>query len=116
MACPYFVPREKSVHPSRPAPARSPLGGLYSGTCDADPFHIPGADELYHFCNVGYARGLCPQFPIDAEADAVRFTLHRERLLFVLEKDHAPVRHGELPGTGGVLDAQGRAFTDNLSR
>lgn len=111
MACPYFVPEEKAQHPSRPLPARSPLGGLYRGTCDADPAHRPDADELYDFCNTGYARGLCSHFPVDAEADAVRFSEHRGKLLFVLERDHSPVRHGEIPSGDRVLGIQAKAFS-----
>ena len=116
MACPYFVPQQKAPHPSRPLPARTPLGALYGGACDADALHQPDADELYDCCNVGYARGRCSHFPETAEADAVRFSLHRDKLLYVLEREHAPVRFGEVPATAGVLAAQARAFSDNHPR
>ncbi len=47
-------------------------------------------------CNCGYARGLCAHFPNDANADAVRFSIVGERLIYILEKDHAPLEHGEV--------------------
>ena len=34
-------------------------------------------------CNCGYARGRCPHFPDDAEADAVRFSMAGERLIYI---------------------------------
>ncbi len=116
MACPYFLPKAKAQHPSRPLPARSPLGAPYGGSCVADQQHQPDPDELYDFCNAGYARGRCSRFPSEAEADAVRFSLHCGKLLFILEKDYAPVRHGEAQTEGGVIEVQARAFSDNLSR
>ncbi len=103
-------------HPSRPSPARSPLGAVYAGKCTLDVTSPPDADHLYDFCNTGYARGHCSRFPSAAEADAVRFSMHRNKLLYVLEKDHAPVRHGEAAATDGVLRAQADVFSENLSR
>jgi hypothetical protein len=113
MACPYFVPEQKMQHASRPAPARSPLGALYRGLCQAAPDYSPSQDEMYDFCNFGYARGSCRQFPVEAEADAVRFTMHREQLLFILERDHAPVRHGRASDASGVLAIQAAAFSNH---
>src|SRR3712207_1611076 len=68
MACPFFVP-SREADPEVVRPARSPLGALFTGECQI--FH--GA-ALHDLCNFGYARGICPHFPADAEADAVRFT------------------------------------------
>ena len=52
------------------------------------------------WCNCGYARGHCAEFPSDPSApDAVRFSVAGEqngqlRLIYVVEKDHSPVEHG----------------------
>jgi hypothetical protein len=78
-------------------------------------------------CNTGYARRRCSRFPESSTADAVRFSLARAaetrdgksldlpRVLYVLEKDHFPVEHGEIgPSTEGhqVLNRQARAFLE----
>ena len=47
-------------------------------------------------CNLGYARGRCPGFPADSQADAVRFSVVRHlsdvvTLCCAREKDHLPV-------------------------
>jgi hypothetical protein len=57
---------------------------------------------LYKTCNLGYARGLCAQFPVeDSGPDAVRFaitsvTAPALHLGYVLERDHHPFAHGSL--------------------
>ena len=79
-----------------------PLGDLYLGVCQvqADPFE-PSPSHQREFCNCGYARGECDRFPPEGAADAVRFSVtedlpFRLRLVYVIEKDHAPARHGVL--------------------
>jgi hypothetical protein len=79
-------------------------------------------------CNRGYARGLCECFPDGAAADAVRFSVtgeegDRMRLVWVREREHAPVEHGELvyvagqvEGASGLLEAQARAFVESFRR
>jgi hypothetical protein len=94
------------------------LGAAYSGVCRsrAEPL-VPSEEHQREFCNCGYARGLCSDFPAEAAADAVRFSAAGEagKLVYVFEKDHAPLRHGvlELASTGGedaLLILQARAF------
>lgn len=69
-------------------------------------------------CNSGYARGLCSRFPSAAAADAVRFSpLPEGRLLYILEKDHAPLEHGEIDAATDPrepLATQARAFLASM--
>ena len=132
MACPFFVPvrrlgnRDKWLH----AP-RLPLGDAYRGFCKAgaEPFEPPEPSQD-EFCNCGYARGHCDRFPAEG-ADAVRFSLLSEdsarvRLVYILEKNHAPVEHGvieyvrcgsRMEGTAQeLLLAQCRAFLESHSK
>jgi hypothetical protein len=102
---------------------RAPLGGLFYGECEI----ALGAGEA-KLCNFGYARGLCASFPEGTVADAVRFSVAGSRdgvvkMVWILEKDHAPLEHGFLEyreSTGefveaaeGVLGAQARVFVEN---
>ena len=103
MPCPFFVPRSKlGEGPWDPAP-RLPLGEAWGGDCAAPgpASQAPEELEMRETCNTGYARGRCHRFPSNAEADAVRFSATRDgegglRVVFILEKDHAPLRHGLL--------------------
>ncbi|HZQ94001.1 MAG TPA: hypothetical protein VFA67_03265 [Candidatus Sulfotelmatobacter sp.] len=111
LACPYFMPVEKLENGAWQHPARLPLGCGWSGHCTA-PGHdgkIPAQDVLEAFCNLGYA-GSCSWAPQQRSWDAVRFcvstpaergTLNEApsrllRLLYVCERDHRPVVHGDL--------------------
>ena len=103
MACPFFLPEGKlETGPWTHAP-RLPLGAAYAGTCQARPgedFQPPEAQQQ-EWCNRGYARGFCERFPEASPADAVRFSITAEeprrlRLVYVLEKDHAPAEYGTL--------------------
>ncbi len=104
---------------------RAPLGGMFEGQCERN-----GAGDA-RLCNFGYARGLCAHFPDGSGADAVRFSVAGSsdgvgRLVWILEKDHAPVEHGVweyLEATGefveaqeGTLGIQARAFLENYLR
>jgi hypothetical protein len=113
MPCPFFFPQ--SVLDSGgwdPAP-RLPLIDAWSGECHAPgavPGFAPPEEHQWELCNLGYARGACPHFPVSSDApDAVRFTVLRpiaepaesraespERLFYILERDHTPVEHGSL--------------------
>lgn len=82
---------------------RLPLGAAFAGVCHALPgeIHQPPPQHLEDLCNCGYARGICERFPKDSPADAVRFSVtedkpKRLRLVYILEKDHAPVEFGAL--------------------
>lgn len=107
-----------------------PLGATYAGACHADPAAVaePPEARQRELCNRGYARGLCSCFPPQAAADAVRFSVTGEEqgrvlLIYVLEREHAPVEHGRLEycsgavsGAEGRLAAQARAFVESFER
>jgi hypothetical protein len=114
MACPWFNPLREADFAARPRPARAPLGTVFEGTCEAHdgaPFR-PSDDLLYGVCNFGYGRGRCPAFPDGSEADAVRFTAVGQRIVWVLEREYAPVQHGssEGPFPSALLERQVQAF------
>jgi hypothetical protein len=95
VACPWFEPLQKTVSTDRPAPARSPLGAVFDGLCHASGEPRQPEEELIRdVCNFGYGRNCCPRFPQNSEADAVRFSEHRGKLLWILEKEYQPLRHG----------------------
>ena len=130
MACPFFLPTRMLDRGAWTNPPRLPLGEPYYGTCLARPSDVFSASETVQreLCNCGYARGRCERFPADSAADAVRFSIKGEtdgrvRLIYIVEKDHAPVEHGELEYNGGVsgnsselLQAQARAFAESYLR
>lgn len=104
---------------------RSPLGAIFEGECER------GGTAGTRLCNFGYARGLCAEFPEASAADAVRFSVSGNaggivKIVWILEKDHAPVEHGFLEyaeSTGvfevepvGVLAIQARVFIENYLR
>ncbi len=130
MACPFFVPMRVLDQGGWINPPRMPLVEPYYGRCvarPADPFSAPETVQR-ELCNCGYARGQCDRFPEFSAADAVRFSVKADRggllrLVYVMEKDHAPVEHGELEYDGGVsghtselLQAQARAFAESYLR
>lgn len=90
-------------------PSRLPLGCGWLGHCTA-PGHAgesPSQETVESCCNLGYARN-CGWAPADRAWDAVRFSVltpeernpanpaRSLRLLYVCERDHRPVEHGEL--------------------
>lgn len=132
MACPFFEPafdvppdpwQERWTH--RP---RLPLGDCYSGACHAAQPARSVTEAERDLCNQGYARGQCPHFPAGCAADAVRFSVTNSsvtseeplRLVYILEKDHAPLEHGEIDASAlppdPILAAQARAFIASLRR
>lgn len=127
MSCPFFEPRDlldpvpwNELWTHRP---RVPLGEAYSGVCRARPGEpiAPSEEQQRELCNHGYARGRCERFPADCAADAVRFSVISEeplRLVYILEKDHTPVEHGELDisAADGLLASQARAFAESYAR
>lgn len=103
--------------------------------CHADAGHavLPDDSALHRFCNLGYARGLCPRFPAaDPGPDAARFTLTQDdgaslRIYYVLERDHRPFAHGPLEFTtaggafaespaGGLTARQAAAYAASYLR
>jgi hypothetical protein len=131
VACPYFLPVMPHQSDAWATPPRVPLGVVYSGVCCASEARIePNEDALRSFCNNGYAKGGCSHFPIDAECDAMRYSIAtatevKVEIQFILEKNHAPLRHGraeysiersEFSGLEGIALAQGRAFIESYLR
>ena len=112
MACPYFKPsRRLDAGGWDPAP-RLPLGDAWGGECTAGVAWEPPEAIQREVCNCGYARGRCEHFPVDERADAVRFSSGAgERLIYILEKDHAPIEHwrnqqpDRVAGAAGELGA-----------
>jgi hypothetical protein len=117
MACPFFKPlRRLDSGGWSPAP-RLPLGDAWAGECTVDGTGQPPETIQRDICNSGYARGRCDRFPNDATADAVRFSITPAgRLIYILEKDHAPVEHGEMDvacDPREPLASQARAFVES---
>lgn len=121
MPCPFFEPAGLLPEKAWTHRPRLPLGEAYAGFCRA-----PGASEAAseahqrELCNHGYARGVCDHFPSSCRADAVRFSVTCEeplRLVYILEKDYAPLEHGEADASlllpDEILAAQARAFLSN---
>jgi hypothetical protein len=99
MPCPFFKPTHQLDSGGWNPEPRLPLGGAWGGECHAvagDPCEPPETAQR-ELCNCGYARGLCQRFPENAPVDAVRFSMTADgRLIYILEKDHAPLKHGEM--------------------
>lgn len=120
MACPYFKPsRRLDSGGWDPAP-RLPLGDAWAGECTAGSAWEPPEATQREACNSGYARGRCAHFPGDAGVDAVRFSVGAgERLIYILEKEHAPVEHGEIDDATEKrepLASLARAFRESYGR
>jgi len=130
MACPYFEPVARLQDRRW---TRLPLGDTYEGVCHASSRGAPSSGPALSrdLCNLGYARGHCSRFPLDAPADAVRFSIYHEdttsiSIQFILEKEYFPLEHGLLkfaPGAGffqancsDLLLKQAGAFVDNYLR
>jgi hypothetical protein len=101
MPCPYFIPTEPFQDAAFPHPARLPLGAAYRGSCGAteDGGGVL-SDEQLKQCNLGYARD-CSRLPQEREADAVRFSILRERdgqisICYVEELNYLPRASGNL--------------------
>ena len=119
MACPYFKPsRPLDAGAWDPAP-RLPLGDAWAGECTAGSAWEPPQALQRETCNCGYARGRCAHFPDNAAVDAVRFSMAGERLIYIFEKDHAPVEHGEIHEATEMrepLASLARAFRESYGR
>jgi hypothetical protein len=128
MACPFFDP-QRTLDPGawthRP---RLPLGDPCFGFCRQQPdiSFAPPEDHQRELCNRGYARGLCEHFPASSAADAVRFFVSGDQngrlsVVYVFEKDHAPLSHGALEfsaadtaaASDDLLMRQARAFVES---
>ena len=111
MACPFFMPTQRSEDASWFHPHRLPLGGPFDGHCCA-----PGREteqlspEEIKECNLGYAAH-CSRLPQERTSDAVRFSVVRESgthifLRFVCEKNYRPAGDGILE-----FDSQNATWT-----
>ena len=101
-----------------PAP-RLPLVDAWSGVCAACGDWVPPEMVQRDICNCGYPRGRCDRFPPGPAPDAVRFSVLADRLIYVLEMDHAPIEHGEIDGSADrrePLASQARAFLESWRR
>jgi hypothetical protein len=120
MACPFFKPARKlDAGGWDPAP-RLPLGDAWAGECTAGCTEQPAESTQRKVCNSGYARGHCQHFPAGMEADAVRFSICADgRLIYVFEKDHAPLEYGEIDAASDPrepLASLARAFSESHRR
>lgn len=127
MACPFFEPRQKlETGPLTHVP-RLPLGAAYSGVCRVTPgdARIPTDDHQREFCNHGYARGACEDFPAESPGDAIRFSTQSTAdakqtvLVYIVEKNHAPLTHEIVEFPAGclrdeLLFSQARAFVQSF--
>jgi len=70
--------------------------------CLAQPAEpVPPSGDCLTLCNFGYARGICPRFPADTAADAVRFAIasgdrQSVQIRYAVERGHHPLDHGEV--------------------
>ena len=102
MACPYFMPTQKSDGSAWLHPSRLPLGSGWEGHCTA-PGHegaIPDSPNLREGCSLGYAT-TCPRLPPVRAWDAIRFAVAGENeskvsVAYVCERNHLPAEHGSL--------------------
>src|SRR5262249_23000342 len=93
----------------------------YAGRCRADGAQDRQPDErtIADRCNLGYARGLCPNFPPGDGPDNVRFCVSKSqdsglRLLYAMERNHRPYSSGSLDystADGAFLGAPPEALT-----
>jgi hypothetical protein len=102
LPCPFFMPTHKSEDAAWLHPSRLPLGAGWSGHCRAPGNEgvTPSHQSLREHCNLGYAT-TCAHLPKQRAADAVRFSIARDRgsqleLWFVCEFGHRPADHGKL--------------------
>jgi hypothetical protein len=123
VACPYFYPVERRTPDTDPRSAMLPLGGAWTGLCRAgDAPAQPEPQCLGALCSLGYARGVCPRFPVnDAGPDAVRFAIIREKahslqLYYVLERNHHPFAHGPLEYSLPSGALAGASLAETLQR
>lgn len=116
MACPFFRPLRRLDHGGWDPAPRLPLLDAWGGVCTAAFDWTPPEAIQRDICNCGYPRGRCEHFPEGGAPDAVRFSFQTERLIYVFEKDHAPVEHGEIDPINDrrePLASQARAFFES---
>jgi hypothetical protein len=107
MACPYFYPVMRSQNA---VAARSPLGIVYDGHCQAQ-----SSAPMHEGCNFGYGRGECDHFPNESEGDAIRFTMSEGKLVYIVERNYTPIRHGPVESAelSAAIRRQAEVFAEN---
>ena len=128
VACPFFMPSRRLEHAGWVPSPRLPLGDPWGGTCHVLENDIvePAEQQQREVCNCGYARGRCERFPGGKAPDATRFSVTSDtggviRMVYVIEKDHAPASHGvlefsgsgEVSGVSNLLARQATAFLES---
>ena len=115
MPCPFFFPLQRAEQLNGPEPARAPLHAVYEGECRAtEEVRTPTLDVLERFCNFGYGRRGCEWFPPASEVDAVRFSHRGGDVLYIVERDCFPVRHGSIEFADFVIRRQAEVFAANF--
>jgi hypothetical protein len=101
VACPFFMPTDKSEESAWLHPGRLPLGGVWQGVCTAgEEVVTPDGQQLNDYCSLGYATA-CPHLPRRRAADAVRFSIANDcsgriQIRYTFELAHHPGEHGTL--------------------
>ena len=95
MACPYFEPQAIAPAAQR-TNARLPLIQEHQGLCRAgeQPMEAPPAMR-FRYCNQGYSRGACQDFPSGETRSALRYDLVGRteaelKIMIVEEQNYAP--------------------------
>lgn len=93
MPCPLFEPRSRVANASE-AFARLPLLYEFDGVCHGGD-EVPTAEQRFHYCNRGNAKGHCRSFPSELATSAIRFnvtakTAQKLTVLVVEEQNHWP--------------------------
>jgi hypothetical protein len=104
VACPHFYPTQRSPHAN--TRNRYPLIDAYDGECRAGG--APDERTIRELCNFGYAAGTCPH--AKDGADAIRIAYAGERLLYILERAHEPVRFGDVADAGEIVARQAEVY------
>lgn len=132
MACPYFYPVARFETSPWSVPPRLPLGDAFSGECRSPGNALqPDETRMRAFCNLGYGRHACEQFPEASDADAIRFHVAKDggeliKIQYVFERDCRPREHGTFefstarklaPATSSdTLHRQADAFLESYLR
>src|SRR6185437_3670013 len=102
MACPFFMPTERSLQGTWIHPSRLPLGAGWNGHCESPKNQGAelSTETVQDFCNMGYATA-CPHLPGARPYDSVRFAVAHDGnprivLWYSCEREHLPAGHGKL--------------------
>ena len=111
MPCPFFFPLQRAEMLNGIEPARAPLHAIHQGLCRAsDEERVPTLEVLEQYCNFGYGKRGCEWFPATADADAVRFSYRGGEVVYIVERDCFPIRHGSINTADSVIRRQAEVF------